>query len=473
MKIKLSILLFLCALPFFSQTKIGSVDLALKKSSDFHQLYSTIDNFNDKFYVLAADKEVTTLIKYNKALFFSDSLKTKTDKNYPLIIGNSFNHKNDFVAYWASKDYKKFMSQTYDFNNHKTDTILFEIPFKDELLLSSFKHKNLFYFLSYVKKEEQLKLYTLQGNKYNEKTLDFKSFKLGLNQSRPISIAKYIATNPIEVIDNESFNPLYAATNKVKLYAIKNKLLITLDYSSAQTHVFEIDLSSYEVKEKVFPKTAINSEEYDSNSFYHQENLYQLKANKNQLMISRHDYNEIESVQEYSVLAEEKIQFKNSPLYIQNGNSQPREIKNTEKFLKRLKNKSLGISVYQTEGDLLITVGGTNTTITSDGIVLGTLLTIGGIMIGDYGTFPDMTSSEIMQNVYFECRFDRKFKPKSTPFGPLAIDYISGFLQDNTTLKLQNTTKHKSYFILSYYDASAKQIILRKFEDGYPLISDF
>lgn len=473
MKNKLTLFLFFCSITLVGQTKIGSFDLELKKSSDYHQIHSVVDNSSGEFFVMASDKDVVTVAKYNKALFYSKSLKSTTDKNYPLVVGHSFNHLNNLVFYWASKDYRKFKSQTYDFNSLKTDTVLFEIPFKDELLLTSFQQNNRLYFFSYQKKEEKLKLYTLHGNKYDEKIIDFNSFKLRLNQSKPESIAKYIASNSIVIIDNEQFNPLYTVTAKTKMYALKDKLLITLDYDATQTHAFEIDWNTGEVKEKIFRQPELTSEEINSNSFYFNDNLYQLKANKNQLTISKHDYNQKEILQEYNVLAKEKIPFANSPLYIQNGTYQPREIKTSDKFLKRLKNKPLGISVYQTEGDLLVTIGGTNSTLSSDGIVLGTLLTISGIMIGEYATFPDMTSNEIMQNVYFECRFDNDFKPKSTPFGPLSIDYISQFLNDNNSINLHNTIKYKDYFILSYYDAKAKQVVLRKFEDGYPLISDF
>lgn len=473
MKHKLTIVLFFYATALISQTKIGSVDLELKKSSAYHQLYSAIDYSNNEFYILASDKDVVTVTKYNRALFYSGSLKTTTDKNYPLVVGNSFNHKNDLVLYWASENYKKFMAQTYNFNEDKKDTVHFEIPFKDELILTTLKENNKLYFLTYLKKQEKLKLYTLQGNKYDEKVLDFKSFNINRNSSKPVPAAKYIATNALEVIDNEYFNPLYTVTSRIKLYALSDKLLITLDYDSAKTHTLEIDWNTYETAEKFFPQPKLDKEDFNSNSFYHQDNLYQINANKNQLTVSKHDYNQIEVVQKHTVLAKEKIHFNNSPLYIQNGNYQPRQLKTTEKFLKRLKNKSVGISVYPLEGDLLVTLGASNSTITTDGIVLGTLLTISGIMIGDYADMSGFSSSEIMQNVDFECRFDDEFKPKSVPFGPLAIDFISEFLQENDKIKLYNTTKHKDYFILTYYDESVKQIVLRKFEDGYPQISDY
>ena len=467
MKKKLSLLLFFCVFVSFGQTKIVSTGLELKKSTYYQQLLTATNSITDEYYVLASDKENATLLKYNSALFFSDSLKIKTDKNYTNIVGNSFNHKRNIVFYWTSDDFKKFMAVTYDFNEHTTATIYFDIPFTDENIIATFCKNDQLYFLTYFKTNKQIKLYTFRGNRYDEKILDLDPFKFDITKSNSLAIAQYIGTNPIEVVDPDFFNPLFSAANKIKVYPLKEKLLFTLDHVSSQTQALEIDWITYEITEKLFTQPTLVSGVGGSNSFYHQEKLYQFKANENQLVLSRHDFQGKEPVFEYSVLDKESISFKNSPLYAQNGDYQAQKIKNTEKFLNRLKNKSLGVTVYRTQDDLLITVGGTNETITSDGLVVGALVTIGGIMLGGDGTVPDLSYAQILQNVYFECRFDNEFKPKELPFSPLAVDFISGFLQENNLITLHNTTKYKDYFILSYYDAKAKQLVLRKFEDGY------
>lgn len=467
MKKSLTLLLLFCLFGLYSQTIIVSTNLEFKRSTIYHQLISKVDTSTDELYVLASDKDNTTLLKYNAALFFADSLQTKTDKNYPVVIGKSFNHKKNIVFYWSTEDYKKVMAVTYDFEQRKTATIFFDIPFTDENILTSFEQNNQLYLLSYQKNEKQLKLYILRGNRYDEKILDFSAFKLNFTSQNAVPIPQFIGTNPIEIVDNDFFNPLFLVINKIKVYPLTDKLLITLDPFPTQTQAFEMDWNTFAITEKVFPQPTLVSGAGKSNSFYYQEKLYQFKANEAQLVFAKHDYQGNEPLLEYSVLQNEKISFKNSPLYIQSGDYQPKELKNTEKFLKRLSNKSLGISVYEMQGDLLITVGGTNNTFSYDGIALGALVSIGGIMLGGDGTVPDISGSEITQNVYFECRFDNEFKSKELAFSPLAVDFISGFLQENNLILLHNTAKYKDYFILTYYDSKAKQVVLRKFEDGY------
>lgn len=467
MKKRSLLLLFFYVFASYSQTKIVSTGLELKKSTYYHQLISTVHSLTDEFYVLTSDKENATLLKYNSALFFSDSLQIKTDKNYPTIVGNSFNHKKNIVFYWTSEDFKKFKAVTYDFNERKTATVTFDVPLTNENIIATFSKNDQLYFLTYLKTDKQIKLYTFRGNRYDEKILDLSAYKLNISSANALSIAQYIGTNAIEVVDTDFYNPLFSAANKIKVYPLNDKLLFTLDYGSSQTQALEIDWNTFEITEKLFPQPTMVSGVGSANSFYHQEKLFQFKVNETQLILAKHDYLGKEPVVEYSVMAKDKITFKNSPLYIQNGSYQPQTIKNTEKFLNRLKNKAIGISVYKMQDDLLITVGGTNKTITSDGLVVGILLNITSIMLGGDGDVVDFSEDQVLQNIYFECRFDTDFQPKELPFSPLAVDFISGFLQENDLITLYNTTKYKDYFILSYYDAKAKQLVLRKFEDGY------
>ena len=79
-----------CMYSILGQTKLVSVGLELKKSSDYHQVLPTVNSLTKEVYVLAGDKEKSTLVKFNSALFFADSLQTKKVKNYPSAIANSF-----------------------------------------------------------------------------------------------------------------------------------------------------------------------------------------------------------------------------------------------------------------------------------------------------------------------------------------------------------------------------------------------
>lgn len=450
------------------QTKLVAVDLVLKKSSEYHQVLPIVNSLTKEVYVLASDKEKTTLVKFNSALFFADSLQTKKIKNYPSAVANSFSEDGNPIYYWASEDFKQFMAITYNFKQRTTNAEFFDIPFTNETILTSFSKNNRFYILSVLDLSKQVKLYVFDGNSFMEKTLDFEVFNPKELIETPFSITNYLKTNPLEVIDNDVFNPLLIGCYKIKIYPLNDKLLFTFDFNFSQTQILEIDWKTFEIVEKKFPQANLKTGVGKSNSFYHHGNLYQFKANETQLIISKHDYNGKEPSLEYSVMQNEVVAFKNSPFYIQSGNYQPQEIKNTKKILNRLKNKSLGLTIYKTQNDLLFTIGGTNNVLNSGSIVIGSLVTIGGIIAGGEVYSPDLFANEMTQNVFFECRFDSDFKPNPSPFEPLAEDFISGFLRENNSIITYNTIKYNDYYILSYYDSKEKHLILRKFEDGYP-----
>jgi hypothetical protein len=467
MKKTFLLLMLFCMYSILGQTKLVSVGLELKKSSDYHQILPTVNSLTKEVYVLAGDKEKSTLVKFNSALFFADSLQTKKVKNYPSAIATSFSEDGNPFFYWASEDFKQFMAVTYNFKQRTTNSVFFDIPFTNETVLTSFSKNNHFYILSKLDLSKKVKLYVFEGNTFEEKIFDLEIYNPKELIETPFSLSSFLKTNPLEVIDNEVFNPLFIGCNKIKIYPLNDKLLFTFDFNFSQTQILEIDWKTYEITEKKFSQETLKSGVGKSNSFYHDGNLYQFKANETQLIISKHDYSGKEPTLQYSVMQNEVISFKNSPFYMQSGNYQPQEIKNTQKFLNRLKNKSLGLTVYKTQNDLLFTIGGTNNVLSSGSLVIGSLVTIGGIIAGGEVYSPDLYANEITQNVFFECRFDSEFKAKQAPFDPLAEDFISGFLQENNSIITYNRIKYKDYYILSYYDSKSKQLILRKFEDGY------
>ena len=75
----------------FGQIKLNSHPLELKKSKAFHQILTTYNTKTNDVFVFATDKEITTILKYNTALFFEDSLTaTRPAENFKNLSGYSF-----------------------------------------------------------------------------------------------------------------------------------------------------------------------------------------------------------------------------------------------------------------------------------------------------------------------------------------------------------------------------------------------
>jgi hypothetical protein len=448
----------------FSQTLLSSHPLELKKSSANHQILNAVNN-QKQVFVFASDKENLTVLKYNQALFFKDSLSVpRPEKSYEFMAGFSFEENGNPYLYWSSEDYKKIEAVYFDFENKRTVDTYYQIPFKEETILNAYSENNSFYILSQIQKEDKLKLYCFSKGKLEENILDFSSYKFMDESGKSKTFGELLEQNPIEKIDTKSLNPLFYGTAKTKLYVLDNKMILTFD-SPTRTQALEIDLSTFSISEKIIPQQTLTKGTGKSNSYFHQNKLYQLKTSEEELIIASIDFKSGELIKSYSVTQNDAITFKNSPLYSQTGTQQGRELKNTKKFLQKLDNSEIGLSVYKTPDAIMITAGGIKNVGSTGGILLGITAGVAMVAAGnDASSFGELFDVQNLQSIYFEGLFDENFQHKKIEQQGLAVDYISQFIDENN-VSLESVFPYNDYFIMGYYDSKAKEYVMRKFED--------
>jgi hypothetical protein len=256
--------------------------------------------------------------------------------DYRFLAGYSFNDEGNPTIYWSSPDFSKIKAVQYDLNT-KTNTASIHLQsFFNQAIITQFQENNTFYILSQKHFEQKLVLYTFKNGKGEEKTLDFSSFKFQNSKNQPLTFSQIIEACPIEKIETNQFNPLFKGTQKTKLYVLKNKLLLTLDHNDNETQAFEIDLTTFGIQKKKFPKPATKNYVSLSNSYYHENKIYQLNINQEELLFNIQDYTTAETIKSVPVLRTEDIPFKSSPFWLQVEGEKPKEIKNTAKFLDHL-----------------------------------------------------------------------------------------------------------------------------------------
>ena len=446
----------------FGQTILNSHSLELKKSRNNHQILTAV-NLRKDIFAFASDKEKVTVLKYNKFLFFSDSISiNRPEKEYEFMAGYSFENNGNPCVYWASEDLKKMQSVMFDFENKTTRVDNYQFAFANESILNTFNENNLFYILTLPKEDNKLKIYALRKGKAYEGTVDFSAYKFTDENGKTTSFNQLIRQNGLEMIDTKVLNPLFQTVGKSKMYLEGNQMILTFDATS-QTQIFKVDLNTFSVSEQIIPQQML-VKTGKSNSYFHQNKLYQLKVNAEELAISAVDLKSGEVIKKYYADTKDTISFRNSPLLSQTGKQNGKPIKNTKKFLQRLDVSEVGISVYQTKNETMLTVGGIKNVNTTGGILLG--ITAGSAMIatgagGDIGSFFDEGT---LQSNYFEGLFDDKFEHQNVTQLPLAFDAISQFLGEND-VTLQSVFPFENYYILSYYDSKKKEFVMRKFED--------
>ncbi|MBW4361164.1 hypothetical protein [Flavobacterium taihuense] len=448
-----------------SQTILTTFPLELKKSKEYKQIINAENTNTHDVFVFASDKETLTILKYNSALFLSNQYSLpRPDLTYKLLAGYSFNNEENPTLYWSSEDLKKIMAVQYDLNTKTTVASNFDIQFSKESIVTSFQENNTFYILSQKDLSPKLMLYIFKNGNKEEKTLDFTSFKFENKKTEALTLNQILEVCPIEKMETNQFNPLFKGTQKTKLYVLKNRLLITLDHNYKETQVFDIDLSTFEIQEKKFPQPATKKQTGLSNSYYHENKIYQLTTNEDELIFEIKEYQSGETIKNILVPKTDTILFKNSPLWVQMSGQKPKEIKNTAKFLQRMLFLNVGLTVYKTPKSILITLGGTN-----EGQSNYDLST--GINASVSGNFTDI-AYELLNytgptTVYFESVFDKKLQHSKQEQDPLAIDFISRFREEHFEVLFPSIIRYKNYYIMGYYDTYAKQYTMRKFIDGF------
>ena len=441
----------------FGQTVLTTFPLEMKKSKEYRQIVNAENTNTHDVFAFVSNKETLTILKYNSALFLTNQYSLpRPDTSYKQIMGYSFNSDGNPTLYWSNQNLNKILAVQYDLNAKTTTSIInYDLQFFNQTLLTQFQENNTFYILAKKEFEEKLILYVFKNGTKEEKTLDFTSFKFQNSKSNAIKFSQILEALPIEKIETSQFNPLFKGTQRTKLYVLKNRLLLTFDHNDNETQAFDIDLTTLEIREKNFPKTSTKNYVSLSNSYYHENKMYQLKVNAEELLFEIRDYKTTDNIKSFLVLKTDSIPFKSSPLRLQFEGQRPKEFKNTAKFLNQLVYLEVGLTVYKTPTSILITLGGTGTLQFTDVINSGNPFN-GELMFRDIPT-----------TVYFESVFDKKLDHTKKTQEPLAFDFISGFEQEHPEVTLANIIRYKNYYILGYYDSYAKQYTMRKFTDGF------
>lgn len=445
-----------------SQTVLTSYPIDLKNKRGQNEILNAENSLSHDVFVFFASDSLT-ILKYNSALFLKDKFATSRQfVENKQLLGYSFSEDGNPTLYWFSEEEKSIVLIKYYFETKTTRALKFRIPLEEKSIITYYTKDNNFYFLMKENTKQALIAYIFKNGMAEERFLDFSSFVFRDRKTQQKTFNQILNENPIEKMDSGENNPLYKVAAKSKLYTLPNRLILTLDQSFRKTQLFDINLESLEIKEKTFTKPLGEKNPKTTNSFYHENKLYQINANSDELLFDIKDYESGEIIKKFAVSKKDTIRFKNSPLLMQIEDRTPRELKNTGRFLKELSALDAGISVYKNSRNLLITVGGTG----SD----SKTVSMGGFSFDDFfGDFSSRSYYNIETNysVFFESIWTKKLDLTQESHEPFAGDKIFYFLDLHKEASFYSTLKLNNYTILSYYDLNAKEIVLRKFTDGF------
>ena len=462
-----SLYFLLFCVSFFSQVRLSDAAFEFKKSSEYHQLITKVNLETNEVFSFATDKEKLFGVKFNNALFFSDSLTIDKPEAFRYLMGCGFTDENNPIAYWATADLEKFIGIEFDFKTRTTKTIQYNLNLKNQTVFADFSAKRIHYFLTEKKETKSLLITSFESHKITTKELDFSKFKFENQNQKGTNVLDLLHEYGISKINTNEFNSYVEGTNPIKYYLRDNEIVITLDNTTRKTQLFEIDLNTFEIKETIISKES-SQDLKRTNSLLFENYLVLLGLNKETFEIQILDYSNKNLIQKYQITENQPNPF-NTTFVSQTANNSPNTLKNSKKLIKKLLSCNLGASFYRLGDDTVITTfGGTKEIRRNSDIALGIGLGLSSIMTGtalDYGDI--IGDNYVYQNVFFDVQFDANFKTKENINIPLYIDKIAQFTSENRTVKYEYCFPYKDYYILSYYDKNENKIVLSKFTDGF------
>ncbi|WP_428230867.1 hypothetical protein [Flavobacterium sp.] len=446
------LLFFLFASPsvLLSQTILNSYPLDLKKTDENNQILNTQDEKTHELYVFAADSKNINILKYNNSFFltnqFTDSIKNAANRT---LLGSSISDDGNPTLYWSSGKEQNIKIIKYFLGTKTSRALNFNFNENIEYAIATFQKNNNFYILGKEKNEQHLLLYEFKNGKCEIKMFDFSKFLFQNERGLKFTFSSLIRYFPLQKMESDEFNSLDKATGISKLYVLDDRLILAFDYNLTKTQVFDLNIETSEITEKNFNQPVSKSPSKTSNSFYNENKLFQIKANKDEFLFDIKEVTSQKTIKSISVSKNDTIRFKNSPFLLQINNNKPQELKTTSKFLKQLSDLRVGLSVLKNNKNSYITFGGFIAYAYSD-----------FNFDQNYADQIKMVSFDAILNADLEFVTNEKTEP-------LAIDNIYYYLSNAKNVSFQNILKLKDYTVLGYYDTALKQYTFRKFIDGF------
>ncbi|KAF2507447.1 hypothetical protein [Flavobacterium foetidum] len=455
---KLLLLCLLASRPLlFSQTILNSLPLDFQARTEKGQVLSIKDAKSDDIYVFASDNKDLSILKYNKSLFlksqFKDSIKTAANR---VLLGYSLGEDKNPILYWFSSTFRNVQLIKYNLTSQTSKSLYFNFPENLGYVITTFQKDNVFYVLGKEDKEQHLLLYKFENGTCEIKMLDFSSF-LFQNASGRSFTFNYMLRNFVKKMEKYTFNPIDNAASPNKIYIEDDHIILTFDYNLKKTQVFDINIETLLIKEKFFNQPVPKNAAQSANSFYTDKQLFQIVANKDELLLDVKDFDSGASLKSFAYSKNDSIP-KTSPFLVQTSISKPQKLKTTSKFLRNLSGLNTGVSVLKNKETSFITIGGLGEYAEYD--FYGNP--------ADFDNFYEPTSYLLSKVVYFDAALDKNLDfVKDKNIEPMAIDNLFYFLSLNKNIVWYDALKLDDFQVLFYYDPALKQLVIRKFTDGF------
>lgn len=465
-----------------AQEKVGefilSSDFKVKGNTEFLALNDSGDSSRIAFFAFDRGKISTCELDQNFKLITSHNYENPNFISYTNLLGGIYSNKKSILVY-ANGRRKSF--NVISVNNKRKFLVNKEIKVpKDEIFLESFHLGENYYLVTTGWTGSYLVFYRIdtelntETRKVGLENFSFGNYENGLYQN----LLNYEGELSISKISYETLNSLATAVGQHKIYVFDNTFSLTLDKYFGQTLFLKIDLQNWSTHLSKFDLKNVNCKKSNSTSFLLYNNLFKSQVCDDQLLISVFDSSTGSELNRFQVDSESEIDFKNTPIMQEGGNTiyaaDSRELTSTKSLLKKMIKSDMSISVNlseQPENCYEVTIGSFEEKQMASGGAPnysgGTSVPIGGmnVQIPNNPTYSGYLKNTWTKSVFFKTKLKQEnFSHLQGKIEKNEFDRIQDFTNRYSNKIVTETVFYRNgqYYLL-HYAKDSQNLVVTKF----------
>ncbi|OYQ43659.1 hypothetical protein [Flavobacterium aurantiibacter] len=429
--------------------QIDATKINWKKRTDNAKIALFADGDERNLYVLAYKPGNLKVLRYNSALFLRDSVSYNVNESLQKNIQMTFKTDSVFIHFIDEAESRLITLKTnQNFDSYAMHSqAIFETG---EVCTAQFQDGNQRHFLTVNKNTKACFAYSLQGTSVIKKAIDTTPFD---NFNGNELFADFLRKQDFAEI-NDNYTPVLETLNADKCF-FKNGKAIFLRARKGSTTMQEIDFRSYTTKSSVFNSNVHNPDNYTSS--LGKKELFEISTSKDSLVVVVTDLQSKKILKRWQVGAKTDARSSDFQFYEQRNGGVPRSELQTKRFLKRISQPKMGLSVYESENGKLITIGSLD-----GGVSAGGFLLYAVAAVADYDPDDDLYENSIL--FYAELATDAFLQPKKYLRCVPAIDEILQF-NDEKKIEVNAITKFKNAYIQAAFVPEDQTLNVSKFLD--------
>lgn len=306
------ILLSLVILYFNLQSQELLVKRKIDKSKDI-SAYPLLSISSEKLYYLIIEKNKGTVLIFNESMEDEKEIAFQYDSGLFKEFQGSVKIDNQLFLYFMEIKHRKMLTLCIDLISGSTTMQQQTILGSKDRYLTSFSDNENMIILSSVKNKSILKCHLSAGNslpriiEFNFSNQYFYKSEFTANLDQLIKPSKTFAKIYQQIPTN-----IIEASYMTKAYLNDKKIFLTVDYLEEDTFVIILDLVDQSSEVKTFMHIdAYSRPDMKSNSFLHQNILYQINTDHSEVIFSLTDINSRENIKTFRISKTDSLNSNN------------------------------------------------------------------------------------------------------------------------------------------------------------------